>query len=148
MYPLDYAKTHMDVRKPIAHQVCSGHQITPFASMLLNVKLFFAHPDMYVYTDTHDGGIIMSVGSRPLVRKQYLVSQQNISKLERLAKHKGTSATAIVRKAIEAYDPDGLNALGEQELLALVSTRLKEAIQTTQATRQKLNKTLKALERK
>lgn len=74
-----------------------------------------------------------------LIRKQYLVSQKNVSKLERLAKHKKTSATAIVREAIDAYNPEG----DENELMLLVSTRLKEAIQETRATRKKLNKTLK-----
>ena len=87
----------------------------------------------------------MSVGSQSLIRKQYLVSQRNVSKLERLAKRKGISATAIVREAIEAYDPEGLDVLGERQLMTLVATRLKEAIKDTQATRQKLHKTLKTL---
>jgi len=80
-----------------------------------------------------------------LVRKQYLVSPKNVMKLERIAKKKGTSATAIVREAIEAYDPEGLDALGDTELMTLVSMKLKEAIQDTQATRKKLDKTLKTL---
>lgn len=87
----------------------------------------------------------MHVETMPLIRKQYLVSQKNITKLERLAKGKGTSATAIVREAIEAYDPEGLNGIGETALMHLVSTRLKEAIQDTRATRKKLDKTLKSL---
>ncbi len=90
----------------------------------------------------------MPVSTQPLIRKQYLVSQRNVSKLERLAKRKGTSATAIVREAIEAYDPEGLDVLGEQELMNLVASRLKDAIKDTQSTRQKLNKTLKRLEKK
>ena len=90
----------------------------------------------------------MAVDTRPLIRKQYLVSQRNVSKLERLAKRKGTSATAIVREAIEAYDPEGLDLLGEQDLMTLVATRLKDAIRDTQATRQKLHKTLKRLGKK
>ena len=90
----------------------------------------------------------MPVSTQPLIRKQYLVSQRNVSKLERLAKRKGTSATAIVREAIEAYDPEGLDVLGDQELMNLVASRLKDAIKDTQSTRQKLNKTLKRLEKK
>ena len=90
----------------------------------------------------------MPADTQPLIRKQYLVSQRNVSKLERLAKKKGTSATAIVREAIEAYDPEGLGMLGEQELMTLVATRLKDAIRDTQLTRQKLHKTLKRLEKK
>ena len=90
----------------------------------------------------------MAVDTQPLIRKQYLVSQRNVSKLERLAKRKGTSATAIVREAIEAYDPEGLDMLGEQELMTLVATRLKDAIKDTQATRQKLHKAFKRLAKK
>ena len=90
----------------------------------------------------------MPVNTQPLIRKQYLVSQRNVSKLERLAKRKGTSATAIVREAIEAYNPEGLDVLGEQELMNLVASRLKDAIKDTQSTRQKLNRTLKRLEKK
>jgi len=90
----------------------------------------------------------MPVGTQPLIRKQYLVSQRNVSKLERLAKRKGISATAIVREAIEAYDPEGLDVLGEQELMNLVAIRLKDAIKDTQATRQKLQKSLKRLRKK
>jgi predicted DNA-binding protein len=86
--------------------------------------------------------------TQSLIRKQYLVSQRNVSKLERLAKRKGTSATAIVREAIEAYDPEGLDKIGEQELMTLVATRLKDAIKDTQSTRQKLHKTLKSLRKK
>ncbi|MDA0737521.1 MAG: hypothetical protein O2999_14240 [Nitrospirae bacterium] len=87
----------------------------------------------------------MPTDTTPLIRKQYLVSQRNVSKLERLAKHKKTSATAIVREAIDAYDPEGFDALKENELMALVSARLKEAIHDTRSTRKKLNKTLKEL---
>jgi len=87
----------------------------------------------------------MQTDTTPLIRKQYLVSQRNVSKLERLAKHKKTSATAIVREAIDAYDPEGFDTLKENELMALVSARLKEAIQGTRATRKKLNETLKEL---
>lgn len=81
-----------------------------------------------------------------LLRKQYLVTPANVSKLEALAKAKGTSATDIVRKAIDAYNPEGLDEIGETDLMALVSERLKETIKDTQATRRRLNKTLKALE--
>ncbi len=90
----------------------------------------------------------MPVDTQSLIRKQYLVSQRNVSKLERLAKRKGTSATAIVREAIEAYDPEGLDVLGDQELMNLVAIRLKDAIKDTQATRQKLQKSLKRLRKK
>lgn len=86
--------------------------------------------------------------AQALVRKQYLVTEKNVKKLERIAKTKGTSATEIVRQAIDAYDPESLNAVGENELMELVSARLKEAIADTQATRKRLRKTLSKLEAK
>jgi len=58
---------------------------------------------------------------------------------------KGTSATAIVREAIDAYDPERLDAVGDTELMGLVSTKLKEAIHDTQMMRKKLSKTFKSL---
>lgn len=77
-----------------------------------------------------------------LIRKQYLISENNVQKLEYIAKAKGTSAAEIVRQAIDAFDPDSLNSVGENELMELVSVRLKEAIKDTQATRKRLNNTL------
>ncbi len=73
----------------------------------------------------------MQPDATPLIRKQYLVSQKNVPKLERLAKHKRTSATAIVREAIDASNPEGFDALNDNELITVASIRLKEAIQGT-----------------
>ncbi len=81
-----------------------------------------------------------------LVRKQYLVSESNVKKLEKLASVKGTSAADIVRHAIDAYDPHGVEEMDTPELMALVSERLKETIADTQRTRRRLNRTLKKLE--
>ena len=86
--------------------------------------------------------------AQSLIRKQYLVTKSHVKKLERIAKTKGTSATEVVRQAIDAYNPDDLNDIGENELLELVSSRLKEAIEDTQATRKRLRKTLSKLEAK
>ena len=80
-----------------------------------------------------------------LIRKQYLISDKNAQKLENLAKAKGTSAAEIVRQAIDAFDPDSLDAADESELMELASLRLKEAIEDTQTTRKRLNKTLSKL---
>jgi len=65
-----------------------------------------------------------------------------------LSWHVWRSGRVLLRQAIEAYDPEGFDVLGDQELMALVSTRLKAAIKDTQATRQKLQKTLKSLRKK
>lgn len=81
-----------------------------------------------------------------LVRKQYLMSAENISKVDQLAQSSGTSSAQIVRLAVDAYDPDNQMGLNEEkELMELVSSRLKEAISDTRATRQKLDKTLRKI---
>lgn len=82
---------------------------------------------------------------RNLVRKQYLISSNQIEKLDRLAKEKNSSAPEIVRQAIDAYEPD-LEGMEASELLDLVSVRVKEAIVDTQNTRKRLGQTLKKLE--
>ncbi len=81
-----------------------------------------------------------------LVRKQYLVSEENVKKVERLASSKGTSATKIVRLAIDAYDPAGFDDLESPELIELVSSKLKESIAATKRANRKVAKTLKMLD--
>jgi hypothetical protein len=82
-----------------------------------------------------------------LVRKQYLMSNENISKVDRLAKQAGASSAQIVRLAVEAYNPDRDYSDDDQtELMELVSGRLKEAISDTRKTRRKLEQTLRNLE--
>jgi hypothetical protein len=80
-----------------------------------------------------------------LVRKQFLISPQQIRKLELLAKKQKTSAAEMVRCAIDAYDIDAPTAMTESELLALVSERVKEAIADTQKIRKRLDDTLREL---
>ena len=80
-----------------------------------------------------------------LIRKQFLVSENNVLKLEKIARSSGTSATEIVRRAIDAFDPESLHSQGESDLIDLVSIRLQEAIADTRATRKKLDKSLKKL---
>lgn len=84
--------------------------------------------------------------SQNLIRKQYLMSDENITKVNRLAKKQGTSSAQIVRLAVEAYNPErDLENIEENELMELVSTRLKEAIADTRSTRRKLDQTLNKL---
>ena len=80
-----------------------------------------------------------------LIRKQFLVSESNVIKLEKIARSNGTSATEIVRRAIDAYDPGSLHGLGESDLIDLVATRLQEATAQTRAVRKRLDKTLEKL---
>jgi hypothetical protein len=86
----------------------------------------------------------MQVAER-LVRKQFLISPDQIKKLELLAKKEQTSAAEMVRKAIDAYNPDLAQEMDESELLELVSSRVKEAIADTQTARRSLTKTFKNL---
>lgn len=82
-----------------------------------------------------------------LVRKQFLISPRQIKKLEGIARDEGTSVAEIVRVAIDNYNPDNASFadLNAPELMDLVSTRLKEAIASTQKANRKIDRTLKKL---
>ena len=82
-----------------------------------------------------------------LVRKQFLISPNQIKKLDRIARNEGTSVAEIVRVAIDNYNPDNapFADLNAPELMDLVSTRLKEAIASTQKANRKIDSTLKKL---
>ncbi len=81
-----------------------------------------------------------------LVRKQFLVSESNIEKLEQLSSTRGTSAAEIVRQAIDAYDPYAVETMEAPDLMELVANKLKEAIKSTRKANRKVSKTLKLLE--
>jgi hypothetical protein len=80
-----------------------------------------------------------------LMRKQYLVSEDNIKKIQALASTKGTSAANIVRLAIDAYDPTGFDDMDSPEFMDFVSSRLKEAISATKKANRKVSSALKTL---
>lgn len=82
-----------------------------------------------------------------LVRKQFLISPSQIKKLDRIARNEGTSIAAIVRTAIDNYDPESaiFSDMEASELLDLVSAQLKEAIASTRKTNRTIDKTLKKL---
>ena len=82
-----------------------------------------------------------------LIRKQLMLSNTNIQKLERIAKEKKLSVASIVRSAIDSFNPDDTD-LETSELMELVSSRLKEAIEDTANTRKRLDKTLTSLEQR
>ncbi|MCU7899698.1 MAG: hypothetical protein KZQ66_10710 [Candidatus Thiodiazotropha sp. (ex Lucinoma aequizonata)] len=69
-----------------------------------------------------------------MIRKQIMLSADNIEKLGQLSKVRGTSAAEIVRLSIDSYGPDS-NDIEESELMELVSERLQEAIHETAKTR-------------
>lgn len=81
-----------------------------------------------------------------LVRKQYLVSEANIRKVEKLANARGTSAADIVRQAIDVYDPHGAEDMEAPDLMELVSDKLKEAISATKKANRNVAKALKSLD--
>jgi hypothetical protein len=87
------------------------------------------------------------IQAKNLVRKQLMLSDANIKKLERIAKEKKLSVASVVRTAIDSFNPDGVD-LETSELMELVSTRLKEAIADTASTRKRLDKTLTEIEKR
>ena len=88
-----------------------------------------------------------AIQTEKLVRKQFLISPSQIKKLDRIARNEGTSVAEIVRVAIDSYNPDNapFADLNAPELMDLVSTRLKEAIASTQKANRKIDSTLKKL---
>ena len=80
-----------------------------------------------------------------LIRKQFLVSRSQVTKIEALANAKGTSAAEIVRLAIDAFEPESANAVNTDDLMELVSAQLKEAIASTRQANKKVAQTLKSI---
>ncbi|MEJ2676659.1 MAG: hypothetical protein P8011_15985, partial [Acidihalobacter sp.] len=71
---------------------------------------------------------------------------KNVEKLQRLAEQSGSSAAEIVRKAIDAYEPQDQDETESPELMELVSARLKDAIKATRRANRQVAQTLKALD--
>lgn len=84
--------------------------------------------------------------SATLVRKQVLLSTENIKKLETVANRRQSSVAEVVRNAIDYFDPEDGSTPESAELLEIVSKKLKEAIADTQKTRRRLNQALKKIE--
>jgi hypothetical protein len=88
----------------------------------------------------------MQTAHDELRRKNYMVSDSNIDKVDNIAKQAGLSSSAVIRLAIEAYEPQSANDLDTPELIELVSDRLKEAIESTRQANHKVAATLQTLE--
>ncbi len=84
--------------------------------------------------------------SAALVRKQVLLSTDNIAKLEAVASRRQSSVAEVVRNAIDYFDPDAEGDSDSNELLEVASKKLKEAIADTQRTRRRLHRVLKTIE--
>jgi len=83
--------------------------------------------------------------TQKMVRKQFLISPATARRLEKLAKDQGTSASDIVRQAIDTYDERSANAMSAGDLNELVAARLKDAIRETRRARRQVSKTLRTL---
>ena len=83
--------------------------------------------------------------NKKLVRKQFLVSPGQIDKLSSLAVSEKKSEAEIVRLAIDAFEPRGIDNVSSSELMELISQRLKEAIHSTKKANEVVSKTLKNL---
>ncbi len=67
-----------------------------------------------------------------LLRQQYLVPRRSVAKLRQLSKEQKVSATEIVRRAIDAYDPLSQDRTAQEsaalDMLAQVHGALRKAI--------------------
>lgn len=87
----------------------------------------------------------MKAAQENLVRKQIMLSNSNIQKLEKISNENGVSVAQVVRMAVDCYNPSAED-MGDQELMALVSRRLKVAIKETDRVSRRVNETIKSIE--
>lgn len=78
-----------------------------------------------------------------LLRKQYLIAPRQIEKLDILSKQENKSAAAIVREAIDAYNPDELAMLEHSDLLDFALKSIHDATELTKQTRLKVEKVIR-----
>ncbi|MDJ0945375.1 MAG: ribbon-helix-helix protein, CopG family [Kiloniellales bacterium] len=71
-----------------------------------------------------------------------------MKRLERIAAERGTSASEILRQAIESFDSQDAETLDSLDLMALVAERLQEAIASTRRANFAVSKTLQALSKR
>lgn len=83
--------------------------------------------------------------SEKMVRKQFLVPPSTVRRLEQLAAKRGTSASEIVRQAINSFDLNDAEAMQSSDLMELVSARLKEAIKSTRQAQRAVSRSLQVL---
>jgi hypothetical protein len=84
--------------------------------------------------------------AQKLVRKQHLIYPSQAKKLRVLAEAENTSASEMLRRAIDAFDPNTAADMSESELYELATVRVKETIKDTIATRKRAEATLKEIE--
>jgi hypothetical protein len=84
--------------------------------------------------------------AQKLLRKQLLIYPSQAEKLRVLAEAENTSVSEMLRRAIDAFDPNSAADMSESELFELARVRVKEAIKDTIATRKRVEATLKEIE--
>ncbi|MDZ7811341.1 MAG: hypothetical protein U5L11_16500 [Arhodomonas sp.] len=79
-----------------------------------------------------------------LIRRQYLVSRKHIEKVKLLSQAEGVSDAEIIRRAIEAYDPDatGVNEGELEAALEAMEAALRQTRAEVASLRQRLNERL------
>lgn len=90
----------------------------------------------------------MEVQNTNLVRKQYRMSRQELSKINAICVSEKKSAAEVVRDAVRAYNPSSveLEQVTTDELIAFLSSELKSAIDATSAASAKVNAIVDKLE--
>lgn len=74
-----------------------------------------------------------------LLRRQYLVTEENVSKLDNLSAAEGVSATEIVRRAIESYHASEDDA-GLERLVDMMAESVRAAVKEVRAARKLVRK--------
>jgi predicted DNA-binding protein len=80
-----------------------------------------------------------------LNRKQILISAENAAKLAALSKNKSVSESEVIRRAIEAYDPESGREQEAEAMLANVETALDAALQAVERANTQVEDTLTRL---
>lgn len=74
-----------------------------------------------------------------LLRRQYLVTEENVAKLDDLSSEAGVSVTEIVRRAIDAYHASGDDEELER-LVDMMAASVREAVKEVRAARKLVRK--------
>ena len=84
--------------------------------------------------------------TQSLVRKQIMLSNENIKKLDLIAKKEKSSMAHVVRKAIDSYNPGAESEDAELvELVNLLNEKLEKTLADTEKTQSLLAQTLNGL---
>lgn len=108
-------------------------------------EVVYAHAQRYSAHIRLTRRAAVAEAAEKMIRKQFLVTPATAKRLEQLASKRGTSASEIVRRAINSYDVNDPEAIESSELMELVAVRLKEAIKSTRRAQRTVSRTLQAI---